>query len=701
MHYHTWSNEKEKREIFSSKTVSQSIESYGGVSQGYLRSRESYDYDGSKTIRSQYNSADYYYHKNLEEPPKKLQDSIFTCNQVYNDNGLVRSVIDMMADFTVQGLRVEHRDPKIQSFINEWMKYVDFNSVSERISNTLYRIANCPIYITYGQVGIRNQREWSKADTEIREREIKNKRIPLNYNILNPLSIEVIGGDNPILTNTPTYGIKVTHSMRSDMQILINSMGKMNLTTEDQKKILLGQDFIPLKEESLVMLYYKKDSWLKWSRPMIHSILKPLFTLEKMRLADNKALDGAISQIRLWTLGSFDHNIYPTEAGINKLRSILSNVGTGETMDVIWGPELSFKESDSKAYNFLKSDKYDQVMKEIYSGLGVPPSLTGGQNTQSSNNNSVSMKTLIERLEYGRRILQRFWEEQFSVLKTALKWKHSAVISFDYKVLSDENLERKILIDLWDRNVISTEKLRQLCGRDPKLEELRVRSEHKKIENGTNPMRSSPYHNPNINAELKKIILNQGGVAPSEVGLTLKKKKDGEETNLERVTKLTPKNVNSPTMQKKTGGDGRPFGSKDSSKRIRNEKPRRSTAQLSSFISLFNWANDIQEELGSKLSTLYLNELGKTKLTSLTRSEADIFESLKLSVLCSMKPYEELTDKSLAKKLKDKSFDDDILLYIEGLKRVFESTHDRQPTIKELRQINSSAYAVRYENGEV
>ena len=55
---------------------------------------------------------------------------------------------------------------------------------------------------------------------------------------------------------------------------------------------------------------------------MIYAILDDIIMLEKMRLADLSALDGAISNIRLWTLGSLDHKIHQT-AAINKLRDIL------------------------------------------------------------------------------------------------------------------------------------------------------------------------------------------------------------------------------------------------------------------------------------------------------------------------------------------------------------------------------------------
>jgi hypothetical protein len=134
---------------------------------------------------------------------------------------------------------------------------------------------------------------------------------------------------------------------------------------------------------------------------MIGSILDDIIMLEKMKLADIAALDGAISNVRLWTIGDLDHKIIPKKAVIDKLKNILaSNVGGG-TMDMVWGPELKFTESQSQVYRFLGSEKYQPVLTSIYAGLGIPPTLTGASSGGGYTNNYVSLKTLIERLEYG------------------------------------------------------------------------------------------------------------------------------------------------------------------------------------------------------------------------------------------------------------------------------------------------------------
>ena len=118
-------------------------------------------------------------------------------------------------------------------------------------------------------------------------------------------------------------------------------------------KSFLRAKEIPLDKDKFMMYHYKKDDWNVWSNPMIYAILDDIVMLEKMKLADLAALDGAISNVRLWRIGDLDHKIIPTKAAINKLRDILaSNVGGG-TMDLVWGPEIDFKESSTQVYKFL------------------------------------------------------------------------------------------------------------------------------------------------------------------------------------------------------------------------------------------------------------------------------------------------------------------------------------------------------------
>jgi len=232
-----------------------------------------------------------------------------------------------------------------------------------------------------------------------------------------------------------------------------------------------------------------------------------------MKLADLAALDGAISQIRLWRVGSLDHKIIPRRDVINKVRDILASNTGGGTMDLVWGPELDFKESQSQVYKFLGSEKYLPVLTSIYAGLGIPPTLTGASTSGGYSNNYVSLKTLIERLEYGRQLLTQFWQKEIEIVQKAMGFRFPAQIRFDSIILSDESAAKQLLINLADRAIISNETILERFGEMPEIEKTRIRREEQARRNDSvTPQKASPYHNPNLRNDVAKILVTKDGV---------------------------------------------------------------------------------------------------------------------------------------------------------------------------------------------
>ena len=90
----------------------------------------------------------------------------------------------------------------------------------------------------------------------------------------------------------------------------------------------------------------KKDDWQSFAYPMIYAIMDDINVIEKLKLADMAALDGAIANIRIFKLGNLEHKIAPTKAAASKLASILQNNVGGGTMDIVWGPDIELVESN-------------------------------------------------------------------------------------------------------------------------------------------------------------------------------------------------------------------------------------------------------------------------------------------------------------------------------------------------------------------
>ena len=157
-------------------------------------------------------------------------------------------------------------------------------------------------------------------------------------------------------------------------------------------------------------------------------------------------------------------------------------------MELVWGPELTYSESNSQVYKFLGSEKYQSVLNSIYAGLGVPPTLTGiAGNGGGFTNNFISLKTLVERLQYGRDQLVKFWERELEIVRKAMGFRKSAHIVFDQMSLSDEAAEKNLLIQLADRDIISQETILERFKEVPSVEKVRLKREQKERGNDAYP----------------------------------------------------------------------------------------------------------------------------------------------------------------------------------------------------------------------
>jgi hypothetical protein len=356
-------------------------------------------------------------------------------------------------------------------------------------------------------------------------------------------------------------------------------------------------------------------------------------------------------------------------------------------MDLIWGPELDFKESQSQVYKFLGSEKYQPVLTSIYAGLGIPPTLTGaGGSSGGYANNFVSLKTLVERLEYGRGILTQFWNKEIEIIQKAMGFRVPAQVRFDNIILSDESAEKQLLINLADRGILSDQTILERFGEMPDMERIRVRREEQSRRNDVaTPMKASPYHNPNIRADVAKILVTKDGLEDEfyfdELDLP---KRD--------IVPPAPKvpfgggNAN-PDSAKPVDGSpkgGRPLNQKD--------KIKRKTKTVADTTAIL-WAYNAQKAIADEVTPMMLDYYNKKNVRSLTKAEFDQLEYLKLCILTNIQPFMELSPE-LIKDLIEKNgkpsaeFINEINTEVDN----FVYANKRRPTVDEMKYIYASIF---------
>ncbi len=642
---------------------------------------------------------DYDYFRPDEAVPKKHKDIIRACNVAYKRCSIIRNVIDLMGDFACQGIRLTHRDKKVEQFYQSWFKKVNGVDRSERFLNNLYRTGNVVVRKQRGKITVKVQEEMQKTQSSpdftvdsLVTYKNEKREIPWIYTFLDPATVTVVGGSlSSFVGGKKRYALVLPGQVRQTIMSPKNEEERSliaQLPNDIRRAAQLNKPYI-LSEDSTLAFHYKKDDWEEWACPMIYSLLDHVTTLEKLQLADNAALDGAISNIRIFTIGDHLNGLAPSPAAAQLLADILQNhTGVG-TLDLIWGSDLKLQESNTNVHNFLGNGKYEPTLNFIYVGLGIPPTLTGTSGASGTTNNFVSLKTLVERLEYGRSVLNKFWEGEIAEVQKAMGHRFAPTIEYDMVALGNEDVMMQFFLGLADRNMLSHEAMQRIGGLSPKMEEVRIKREEKSRGAGKMPAKASPFHDANHDAGMKKLALQSGIAAPSEVGVDLQPRKPGEKSGLD----IKQEQAVQLAKQKGVPGQGRAPGKKDSKKRkTKTFRPKtKATIEI--------WAADAQKTIAELLNPGILQTYGKKNMRSLTSQEAAEAEHIRFAALCNLEPFVEITQDKVLSALNDGSMAKKVYnMYTECIAECASVYPDKQLSIEEQRIIQASVYASFKEN---
>lgn len=630
--------------------------------------------DGSHTLRASFDYDVHDYHRPYQSLPVKHKDIVGACQKVYKRVGLVRNIIDLMTDFCVQGIRLVHPNERIETFYQSWFARINGVDRSERFCSSIFKNGSAVFKRRNAKLSKSDKKKIYNANAadiiDIEHAYTTRGTIPWEYTFLNPATVELVGGSLATFSNNKQYQVRIPSNFFSYNTCDIASNAKqeeilMGLPPDIRDAVRTGNCF-PLNPESTLIFHYKKDDWEQWPTPIIYSILRDIDILERMKLADLSALDGAIDNIRIFKLGSLEEKIWPEDGAFSKLASVLAANTLAGQKDLVWGPDIELLESKSEVYKFLGDDKYRPILNAIYAGLGIPPTLTGTDNASGTTNNLISLKTLIRRLEYVRSLLIDFWTYEIELVRKAMNFSAPATIEFDNNNLGEEEAEKKLWIELAERNIISDEAVLRKFGTNPRVERSRVKREEKQRKGGQKPPKASPYHNPDFENSIRKSLIDKGLIDPADI-----------DKPLEDVTLKEPeKNPQQP---------GRPKNSKDTAPR----KSRSVSPVINAGYRI--WGEEAQAEIANILSPIFLEYFGKKNLRSLSASEAAIAEDLKFGVLLDIEPMSNISEDLVVSKV-GSPISGDVLQKYAKYKDLTEKALGRRLNLKDLRQIQLEIY---------
>jgi hypothetical protein len=708
--YVTWGDDLTSKVDALNKS-SQSLDEYSGIQHSsaspYLRNDFSNILPNNISGRPGLSRSDYDYFRPQEAVPNQIKEILKRADTIYQRIGLVKNVIDLMGDFSSQGIRIVHPNKRIERFYRNWFKKVRGKDRSERFLNNIYRTGNVVITRQTAKLGVKTETKMYKStaadfnEQSIQDEEINlaRKEIPWKYTFIDPFFVDIAAGALSSFVQKKVYSLALPANIRKIINAPKNEQEQLIVSKLPAEIIEAAKTKKPymLDSNKTMIFHYKKDDWQIWAYPMIYAIMDDITVLEKLKLADMAALDGAISNIRIFKLGNLEHKIAPTKAAASKLAAILQNNVGGGTMDIVWGPDIELLESNTNVHQFLGEGKYIPHLNNVYAGLGIPPTLTGTFGAAGTTNNFISLKTLTQRLQYGRDVLVQFWDNEITLVQKAMGFRYPAKIEFDRMDLSNEETEKALLIQLADRNVISDEFLQKRFGADPEMERVRLNRESNDRSAERMVPKMGPYSN--LENDMKKIALQLGLATPSEVGLDLMEKQKGQKTLLEIRNELDIKKaIEAPKSNPFGGsntspgrpGQGRPQSQKDSTKR----KTKQFAPQTGA--SLILSANKLQEKINNAVNPILLNFYKKKNMRSLSDQEYVEAEIFKSKLLFSISPQDKHNDETIIKNIESINSINPIYSQYNKFITNLEKSIGKELSIEENKQAKAYFYSLVY-----
>jgi hypothetical protein len=219
------------------------------------------------------------------------------------------------------------------------------------------------------------------------------------------------------------------------------------------------------------------------------------------------------------------------------------------------------------------------------------------------------------------------------------------------------------------------------------MEKSRLNRESRDRKSERMVKKSGPWHDPQPENGLKKIALQSGIASPSEVGLQLDVRKNGEKSSLElrQAFKPTPLVKDSSESLPGQPQQGRPKLSKDTETRKQKQFKPQTGAKL------LLWATQAQDNISNIINPIMLEFYQKKNLRSLSNAEAKELENLKAEILFGLKPFCTINSEYILEKIStiNNQYLPHYSVWIKGIVSEF----GRELTIDEQKQAKAAYYS--------
>jgi hypothetical protein len=587
----------------------------------------------------------------------KVVQTLKEADAAYRQVGVVRNVVDIMTDFTSAGLNVHHPIAAQERFYRAWLNKVNMEEVAKQSLRGMYKWANIGIWRFWGKIRPKTKKEMmakarelfkeGKDDEAVKaffreDKTIKVGRIPVRYSCIPPFLVRITGS---LLFDTRYY----TYCLpECDKNKILNPEKyanefekKLLLELPDSVKLHVQRDsYIVLPNENFTMLHYKRDCSRLWADPIILPIMNDLRYKQVLRRLDISVAESIINPITIFKLGKTVEGFGPTPQQFQNLATLLKTPVATKTL--VWSDLIEVEQHVTDATEVFSTEKYKEVDADILAGLGVSQVLiSGGSSSSSFGNAFLSVRTLLERLEDGRQEFMKFLNKELDYVRLAMGWKKSPVITWDQMNLRDEAAEKRIIVELVDRKIISAESALDALGFDSTIEMSRKIREQKLAQKSGVAVSVGPF---------EESVRVQQDKDPAKLGVEVQNKQLDMQREMQEkdinIRKQEVKNNSAPRA-----GPGRPADKGDPSSRKQKVSRETKPAGMGSYDqTVIAKVHFYRKHIEDYIKPLFLKSLDKTNLRNVTKAEKLTYDQLVRSILNFANPYLEssLSDEWIA-----------------------------------------------------
>lgn len=599
-----------------------------------------------------------------------------SCQLAYWGDGIIKNVVDLYTDFASEGLTIVHEDESVQNFFNTWAKKVHLSERVQTILMTYFCLGNVFIHRRWAtlsdedksrlrrsqaklignelhyeyrgklhkvrisdanQLKVLKKKVLGKAVAEnITEEtvvETQPNRIPWEYVLLNPLQMELRGRK---FKNQSRWVIGLDKRDVDDIKKQYRGtidLGStfINIPSELEGRLKqyqgVGNGFaaeVPLGPDELSVVQDRKFDWCDWSIPLIFPALKSVNFKSCLRNMEMRACESVINSVFLFKLGNTKDGMPAEDEHFERLADMLQQ--PGQVLNILWNDLISAEVITTDVSKLFDPKKHESADRDILVALGVPEALIGG-NGSSFANSFAGAATLLERIETARMRVEEWLIGELKLICDAMNFRKMPEVRWGKTSLRDKHAERQLVIQLYDRGLLSPQYLHEEFETSTDIEAARNKQVKPLIEDGTFKPRG-PYIKPLDEANLDK-KLPQPQTDPLKV----------------KTPALAP-GIPGTKPNKKTP-NGRPGGTKEPGGRGPQNNPRPPTGRniaelLERYDNYYSHGSQILDVLEKHISTKLIDVKYKAKgfksVKELPQEERDRLEDLIFTIFSHISP---------------------------------------------------------------